>query len=327
MKVWPVLKSLPQMGAAFCLESSIMRRNIDGEIGRAVGEGHALAERGVGVDLRRRDAEVVVLEALFEGFDGLVNGRGLEEDFGRAAPDHDHAIDGLLEGLDVGAHLVGEIALVLALLHVRAVEALDVVLIEDRGQRLDGFEIRLELLERLLVEHLGVRGGLVDVVFEDVPAGEDDVVQIGERNKILDQRRLVVGALAQADGAHLRERADGLGKPAANGFNAGNHRGGDGAQADDHYSQLALCGRDFMQQRSCGRLALSCAHRFSYPSFDCCRIPVNPEFELMQDETVYASRAASISAMPALEPVCGTRLMCDQTNQTIAATSTISTAR
>ena len=85
---------------------------------------------------------------------------------------------------------------------------------------------------------------LVDVVFENVPAGEDDVVQIGERNKILDQWRLVVGALAQADGAHLRERADGLGKAAADSFNAGDHRGGHGAQSDHHHSQLARCGRD-----------------------------------------------------------------------------------
>ncbi len=57
-------------------------------------------------------------------------------------------------------------------------------------------------------------------------------------------RRIVVRALAQPDGAHLRERADGLGEPAANGFNARDKRGGDGAEADDHHSQLALGGRD-----------------------------------------------------------------------------------
>ena len=152
------MKSLPQMGAAVLLGQLDQRRDIDGEIRCAVGEGHALAERGIGVDLRRRDADVVRLEALFEGFDGLVNGRGLEEDLGGAAPDHDHAIDGLFEGLDVGANLVGEIALVLARLDVRAVKALDVVLVEDGGQRLDGLEIGLELLEGFLVEHLGVCG-------------------------------------------------------------------------------------------------------------------------------------------------------------------------
>ena len=71
MKVWPVLKSLPQMGAAFCFESSIMAGHVDGEVRRAVGEGHAFAQRGVGVDLRGRDADVVVLEALLERLDGL----------------------------------------------------------------------------------------------------------------------------------------------------------------------------------------------------------------------------------------------------------------
>ena len=60
--------------------------------------------------------------------------------------------------------------------------------------------------------------------------------------KSLIKRRLVVGALAEADCAHLGERADGLGKPATHGFYAGDHGGGYGAQADDHNSQLALCG-------------------------------------------------------------------------------------
>ena len=31
----------------------------------------------------------------------------------------------------------------------------------------------------------------VDVVFEDVPAGEDDVVKIGERNEVLDEGELL----------------------------------------------------------------------------------------------------------------------------------------
>ncbi len=172
------LEVLAADGCGILLGQLDHRGNVDGKIGCAVGEGDALTERGIGVDLRGRDADVVGLEALFEGFDGLVNGGGFEEDFSRSAPDHDHAIDGLFEGLNVGANLVGEIALVLARLDMRAVKALDVVLIEDGGQRLDGFEIGLELLEGFLVEHLGVRGSLVDVVFEDVPAGEDDVVEI-----------------------------------------------------------------------------------------------------------------------------------------------------
>ena len=169
----------------------------------------------------------------------------LEEDLRRAAPDHHHAIDGLTKCLDVGAHLVRKVALVLALLDVRAAKALHVVLIEYRRQRLDGLEIGFELLDSFLFENLGMRGRLVDVVFEDVPAGEDDVIQTGERNEILDQRRLVIGALAQANGAHLGERANRFGETAPHRFHSSDHRGGYGAQSHHHDSQLSCGGIDF----------------------------------------------------------------------------------
>ncbi len=88
-------------------------------------------------------------------------------------------------------------------------------------------------------------------------------LRFGERNKVLDQRRFVVGALAEANGAHLCERADGLGEPAANGFDSGDHGGGNGAQANDHHSQFALCGL-WLDDGSGLVAALFCiAHRFS----------------------------------------------------------------
>ena len=236
-------------------------RRVHRQVRRAVGEGHALAQRRVGINLRGRNGDVVVLQALLEGLDALVHGRRLDENLRRSAPDHHHAVHGLLEGPNVGPHLLGQVALVLALLHVRAVEALHVVLVEDRRQRLDRLQVGLQLLQRLLVQHLGVRGGLVDVVLEDVPAGKDQVVQIGQRHKVLDQRRFVVGALAQADGAHLRQRSDRLGQSAADGLDSGDHRGGDGAQADHHHSQFARGGRNL----ACCLLAalLFSSHRFS----------------------------------------------------------------
>ena len=179
-----------------------------------------------------------------EGLDALMHRRRLDENLRRRGPDHHHAVHGLLEGLNVGPHLLGQIALVLALLHVRAMQALHVVLVEDRRQRLDRLQVGLQLRERLLVQHLGVRGGLIDVVREDVPAGEDHVVEFGQRHKILDQRRCVVGALAQANRPHLRQRSDRLGQSAADGLDSGDHRGGDGAQADHHHSQFARGGRN-----------------------------------------------------------------------------------
>jgi hypothetical protein len=75
--------------------------------------------------------------------------------------------------------------------------------------------------------------------------------------KSLMQRRVVVGALAQADGAHLSQRADRLGQSAADGLDSGDHRGGHGAQADHHHSQFARGGRNLRMLRlSFGRLAL-----------------------------------------------------------------------
>ena len=43
-----------------------------------------------------------------------MHGGRLKEDFSRAAPDHDDAVDGLFEILNVGAKLLGEVELVLA---------------------------------------------------------------------------------------------------------------------------------------------------------------------------------------------------------------------
>ena len=228
------------MGAPFWRGELDHAGQVDGEVGRAVGEGDAFFEGGVGVDLRGGDGGVVVDESLFEGLDGGVAGSGLEEDFRRAAPDHDDAIDLGFEFLDVRPKLLGEVALALARLDVGAVQALDVVLVEDGGHGLDGFEEGLDAGQVVLVEDSGVAGGFEHVLREDVPAGEDDVVEVGERDEVVDQRRAVVGALAQADGAHLGDGADGLGESLADGFNAGDEGGGDGAHADGHDAELAL---------------------------------------------------------------------------------------
>ena len=125
----------------------------------------------------------------------------------------------------------------------------------------------LSCCERFLVQHLGVRGRLVDVVFKNSQPVKTMSFKIGQRNKILDQWRLVVGALAQADGAHLRQRTDRLGQSAAHGLNAGDHCGGHGAQAHHHYAQFARCGRNL-----CGGLlaALLLQSTLLLLTFLCC---------------------------------------------------------
>ena len=73
--------------------------------------------------------------------------------------------------------LLGEILLVLALLDVRAVEPLDVALIEHRRPRADLLELGPHLLEQRRLEHAGRPRGRVAVVLEDVPAAEDEIVE------------------------------------------------------------------------------------------------------------------------------------------------------
>lgn len=125
-----------------------------------------------------------------------------------SSPNDDDAVAVVvgLELADVGDQLVGEVLLVLALLDVRSVEAFRVLAVEHGRHRLDSGEFILHLLEQLVFEHARVLGSLVAVVFEDVPAAERDLVQCGERDEVLDERRAAVGALAKAVGAHFGGR-------------------------------------------------------------------------------------------------------------------------
>ena len=103
----------------------------------------------------------------------------LEENFRGAAPDHDGAVDFvfLLEFADVVVDLHREIVFVFGFLDVRAVEILDVILIEGGLHGLDAVQEWLNLGEMIRVEHAGVRGGFVGGVGENIPAAENDVVQ------------------------------------------------------------------------------------------------------------------------------------------------------
>ena len=140
---------------------------------------------------------------------------------------------------DVGDDLLGEILLVLALLHVRAVEPLDVALIEHRRPRPDLLELGAHLLEQRRLDDAGGARRGVAVVLEDVPAAEHQIVERRQRHDVVDLRRAVLGALAEAHRAHLRQRADRLGEPVANGEHAGNGRGADRAEADEQHTEFA----------------------------------------------------------------------------------------
>ena len=53
-----------------------------------------------------------------------------------------------------------------------------------------------------------------------------------------------LGALAEPDRAHLRQRADWLGQTLADGHHAGDGGGADGAEADQQHAELAACRGD-----------------------------------------------------------------------------------
>ena len=131
--------------------------------------------------------------------------RLLHEYLGRPAPNHHQPVGtgALLEIADVGSKLLREIHLRLARLNVMTIQLLHIVAIEDSLARLHRLEKRLYLLEQLFLENACLAGGGVHVVFKDVPTGENQVVEIGERNKFADLGSSALSALAKAHRPHL----------------------------------------------------------------------------------------------------------------------------
>ena len=117
------------------------------------------------------------------------------------------------------------------------------MLLEGGGHGLDRLEEVGDRLDVLVaVEDAAAQRRLVGVVGEGVPGAEDDVVEVGERHEVLDQGRAVVGALAEADGAHLGERADRPGAAAPRVLDARDEGRGDGAEADEQDAQPSVAG-------------------------------------------------------------------------------------
>jgi hypothetical protein len=176
--------------------------------------------------------------------------------------------DGVLEGYTASMHrrgrsttrvltlsdqLLGEVHLRRALLHVGPVEALHIRLLEHGGHRLDRLELLLDRIEVLRLEHAGALRSLVRVLGEDVPAAEDDVVELRERDVLADRRRPFVGALADADMSELGERADRLADPFADRLDARDEGCGDRAHTRKQNAQLPGSGFDVDAFLECHR--------------------------------------------------------------------------
>ncbi len=132
-------------------------------------------------------------------------------------------------------------------------------MIEDGFARLDRAQQRFDLVEQFAIENAGLPSSGVHVVLKNVPAGEDQIVEAGQGDELLDLGRARVGALAETNGCHLRDRTDGLGDSLAYGFDAGHKCGRDRAHARNHYAKFAFGGLNlaavvFLAFRSCGLL-------------------------------------------------------------------------
>ena len=163
MKVWPVLKSLPQIGHVAVAGQLEQGRDVGGQVRRAVGEGHAALQRGVGVDLAGRDLGIVLAAGPFRRPSSVWwTAGGLVEDLGGAAPDHHQArrAVGLLEVAGCRPSAPRPCPSWCPGLHVRAVEALHVVLVEDRLHGLDGLRAVPSPGRAVRFEHAGLAARL-----------------------------------------------------------------------------------------------------------------------------------------------------------------------
>src|SRR5581483_9496095 len=141
-------------------------------------------------------------------------------------------------------------------LDVWPVDPPNVIGIEDSLHGADRRQRFFQLLEKRGVKHTRLRRGLIAIVFVDVPAAEYKILQIRQRDEILDARAPAFGALAQTNGCQLRNRSDGLRQSALDGFYAGDERGCYRSHAGDQDSQVAF-GRCYLDIFFAGQLALS----------------------------------------------------------------------
>src|SRR5262249_17143836 len=167
---------------------------------------------------------------------------GLKKDLRRTRPDGDQTAGTgcLLELTNVFAHLLGQVDLGFALFYIRAVEFANIILVENGLARLNRGKEGLDLLQEIFFKDAGLGGGSVHVVFENIPACEDKIIQTSERNKILYGGRVVISAFTKPDGSHLRQGSDRFRQLFPDCFDASDKGGRNSAHSGDHDAELTL---------------------------------------------------------------------------------------
>ena len=166
------------------------RGDVHRQVRRPVGECHSARDARPRIEHGGGNRRVVFLHAFNKFFRRRVHVFRLDENLGRGAPTG-HEPRNLLrfaEILNVVFQLQCQLVLVLRLFDVSSVEPLYVFAVERRFHRLDSFKERLHFLQVLIIQHAGFFRGLVRIIFEKIPASENQVIEVCQRNQLLNQR-------------------------------------------------------------------------------------------------------------------------------------------
>ncbi len=236
------LEVLARHGDALLRGQLEQRRAVRGDVRRPVDVGDPHLQRRVGVDLAGADLGRARLEPRFERLEAGVDPRGRMIGLGRRRPAHDHPVRPLPcpEVVDVLHQRLGQGPLRRPLLDVRPVEVVDERPVEDGRHGLDSLQLVPDQVDVLPGQHPGLGRRRVGGVREDVPAPEDQVVEPGQADEVLDEVEAPLGPLPQADLPRLGQRADGPGQPLARGENARQHGRTHGPDAGQEHAEPAL---------------------------------------------------------------------------------------
>ena len=102
---------------------------------------------------------------------------------------------------------MGQIVFILPGFDVWSRQTTHITLIEDRLPRLDRLQLRTHRLQTCRFNDPSVQGGFVAIVLKNVPAAKDQIVKPSQGHKILDERAIMIRALAQTNGAILGQGA------------------------------------------------------------------------------------------------------------------------
>src|SRR5258708_22585890 len=189
---------------------------------------------------------MIILHAFDEFLRRRMNFFGPDEHFGGSAPagNQPRSARSFLEIRDVFLDLQRQFVLIFGLLYVRAVQPLYIFFVKRRFHRLDLRQERFYFLKIFVAQHTGLRSGLVSVILEKIPAGENQIVKIGQGDKLLNFWRMVIGALAEADGTELRQRTNRRRLAFANQLHAGHKCRGHRSHSRQQDPKLSLRWRD-----------------------------------------------------------------------------------